>query len=82
MDPDKASPRQSAPGRRPGLERVKTATEEDVRTFCRDKIAHFKIPRFVKFVDAFPMTVTGKVQKFIMREKMIDELGLEEPGSV
>ena len=59
-----------------------TATEEDVRAFCKDKIAHFKIPRFVKFVDAFPMTVTGKVQKFIMREKMIDELGLEEPGSV
>jgi fatty-acyl-CoA synthase len=51
---------------------------EDVRGFCQGQIAHYKIPRYVKFVDAFPMTVTGKVQKFIMREAMIKELGLAE----
>jgi fatty-acyl-CoA synthase len=49
---------------------------EDVREFCRGKIAHFKIPRYVKFVDEFPMTVTGKVQKFKMREQAVEELGL------
>ncbi|HEY2318557.1 MAG TPA: AMP-binding protein [Solirubrobacteraceae bacterium] len=47
-----------------------------VREFCRGEIAHYKIPRYVKLVDAFPMTVTGKVQKFKMREQAIDELGL------
>ena len=55
---------------RPG----ETATEEEMREFCRGRIAHFKIPRFVKFVDAFPLTVTGKVQKFVMREQMEREL--------
>ena len=53
-------------------------TDEDVREFCRDQIAHFKIPRYIKFVDSFPMTVTGKVQKFMMREAMVKELGLTE----
>jgi fatty-acyl-CoA synthase len=57
-------------------------TEEDVREFCRGKIAHFKIPRYVKFVDAFPMTVTGKVQKFKMRETAIEELGLGEAATI
>ena len=47
-----------------------------MREFCRGQIAHYKIPRYVKFVDAFPMTVTGKVQKFKMREAAIEELGL------
>jgi fatty-acyl-CoA synthase len=47
-----------------------------VRAFCQGHIAHFKVPRYVKVVDAFPMTVTGKVQKFRMREQAIDELGL------
>ena len=51
-----------------------TTTEEDVRAFCRDKITHFKIPRYVRFVDEYPMTVTGKVQKFVMREIMTQEL--------
>ena len=50
---------------------------EDIREFCRGKIAHFKIPRYVKFVTEFPMTVTGKVQKFKMREQAVDELGLK-----
>ena len=50
---------------------------EAVRDFCRGRIAHFKVPRHVKLVDSFPMTVTGKVQKFKMRESAIAELGLE-----
>jgi len=53
------------------------ATEEEIRDACRGKLAHFKIPRYIKFVDEFPMTVTGKVQKFVMRERMADELGLK-----
>lgn len=51
-------------------------TAEAVREFCRGQIAHYKIPRFIRFVDAFPTTVTGKVQKFAMREAMMTELGL------
>jgi fatty-acyl-CoA synthase len=54
-----------------------TATAEEIREFCRGQIAHYKIPRYIKFVDAFPMTVTGKVRKFVMREETIRELGLE-----
>ena len=54
------------------------ATSDEIHAFCRGQIAHFKIPRYVRFVDAFPMTVTGKVQKFIMREQMMIELGLVE----
>jgi len=53
-----------------------TMTEEELRDFCRDQIAHYKIPRHVRFVDSFPMTVTGKVQKFVMRERMSRELGV------
>jgi fatty-acyl-CoA synthase len=49
---------------------------EEIREFCRGRIAHYKIPRYVKVVDGFPMTVTGKVQKFRMREQAIEELGL------
>ncbi len=51
-------------------------TDDDVREFCRGTIAHFKVPRYVKFVDEFPMTVTGKVRKVEMREQSIAELGL------
>jgi fatty-acyl-CoA synthase len=59
---------QPAPGER--------LTDAEVRNFCEGKIAHYKIPRYIRIVDAFPMTVTGKIQKFIMREAMINELGL------
>ena len=45
-----------------------------MRSFCEGKIAHFKIPRYVEFVDSFPMTVTGKIQKYKMREIMIKKL--------
>ncbi|AJC20450.1 AMP-binding protein [Pandoraea pulmonicola] len=55
-----------------------TATEDDIRAFCKDQIAHYKIPRYIRFVDDMPMTVTGKVQKFIMREQMVESLGLSE----
>jgi fatty-acyl-CoA synthase len=54
-------------------------TSEEIREFCQDKIAHYKIPRHIRFVSEFPMTITGKVQKFAMREIMVKELGLSEP---
>lgn len=53
-------------------------TPYDIKKYCLGQIAHYKIPHYIKFVDTFPMTVTGKVQKFVMREQMIAELGLEE----
>jgi fatty-acyl-CoA synthase len=59
------------------LREGQTATEDEIRAFCKGQIAHYKIPRYVKFVGVFPMTVTGKVQKFIMREQMMTEFGLE-----
>jgi fatty-acyl-CoA synthase len=59
-----------------------TLTDEEVREFCRGKIAHYKVPRYIKFVDSFPMTVTGKVQKFKMREAAIEELGLGEAAAI
>ncbi len=52
-------------------------TEDELRDFCRDKIAYFKVPRYIKFVSEFPMTVTGKVRKVEMRDKSIAELGLD-----
>ena len=51
--------------------------EDDLKAFCKGKIAHFKVPQYVKFVSEFPMTVTGKVRKVEMRETSITELGLE-----
>jgi fatty-acyl-CoA synthase len=58
---------------RPG----ETATADDIREFCREQIAHNKVPRYVEFVDEFPMTVTGKIQKFIMRADVEKRLGLQ-----
>ena len=54
-----------------------TASSEDLAAFCRGRIATFKIPRYWKFVDEFPTTVTGKIQKFKMREMAVAELGLK-----
>jgi fatty-acyl-CoA synthase len=51
---------------------------DDLKDFCKGKIAHYKVPRYVKLVDEFPMTITGKVQKFKMRDQAIEELGLHE----
>jgi fatty-acyl-CoA synthase len=59
-----------------------TLGEDAVKEFCRGRIAHFKVPRYVKFVDAFPMTVTGKVQKYKMRDTAIDELGLATAATI
>ncbi|HEY0845629.1 MAG TPA: AMP-binding protein [Noviherbaspirillum sp.] len=59
---------------RPGM----TLDEAGVREFCKGQIAHYKVPRYIRFVEAFPMTVTGKVQKFKMRELMKQELHLDE----
>jgi fatty-acyl-CoA synthase len=53
-----------------------TCTEQEIRDFCREQIAHYKVPRYIRFVGDMPMTITGKVQKFVMRDKMIEELGL------
>jgi fatty-acyl-CoA synthase len=63
---------------RPGA----SPTEDAVKQFCRGQIAHYKIPRYVKFVDAFPMTVTGKVQKYKMRETAIEELELGTAAAI
>jgi fatty-acyl-CoA synthase len=56
--------------------------QDAIAEFCRGKIAHFKIPRYVQAVDEFPMTVTGKVQKFKLRERAIEELGLEDAAAI
>jgi fatty-acyl-CoA synthase len=59
-----------------------TLDEDAVREFCRGRLAHFKVPRYVLFVDEFPMTVTGKVQKYLMREESVRRLGLEAADAV
>jgi fatty-acyl-CoA synthase len=64
------------------LKEGQTATPDEMRAFCQGQIATVKIPRYWKFVDSFPMTVTGKIQKFIMRQAMIDELGLQDAASI
>lgn len=64
------------------LKQGEKSSAEEIRDFCRGKIAHYKIPRYVKFVTEFPMTVTGKIQKYKMREMMIEELGLQEAAAV
>jgi fatty-acyl-CoA synthase len=58
---------------RPGA----SATEDEIRDFCKGQIAHYKIPRYIRFVDGFPMTVTGKIQKFVMRQETMQALGLK-----
>jgi acyl-coenzyme A synthetase/AMP-(fatty) acid ligase len=59
------------------LKTGKTCTQQEIFDFCRGKIASFKIPRHVRFVDSWPMSAT-KIQKFRLREMLIDELGLEQ----
>jgi len=59
------------------LRQGKPASVEEIHDFCRGQIAHQKIPHYIRFVSEFPMTVTGKVQKFAMREQMVRELGLQ-----
>jgi fatty-acyl-CoA synthase len=57
-------------------------SEDDLTGYCKDRIATYKIPRYWKFVDSFPMTVTGKIQKFKMRETAVEELGLQQAAAV
>jgi fatty-acyl-CoA synthase len=52
------------------------ATEDEIRDFCKEQIAHYKIPRHIRFVTGFPMTVTGKIQKYLLRQQVAAELGL------
>jgi fatty-acyl-CoA synthase len=56
------------------LREGEAASEEEIRGFCQGQIAHYKVPHYVRFVDSFPMTVTGKIQKFLMRDAMVEEL--------
>ncbi len=63
---------------RPG----ESATEEEIRNFCKGRIAHFKTPQFIRFVDEFPMTVTGKIQKFRIREMEIQARGLQSAAGI
>jgi fatty-acyl-CoA synthase len=58
-----------------------TLTAGELRDFCRDQIAHYKVPRHIRFVDEFPLTATGKVQKFIMRERTAAELGARDAAT-
>lgn len=58
------------------------AEPEEIRRWLKDKIAHFKVPKYIKVVSEFPMTVTGKCQKFVMRDRMIDELGLKTAAEI
>jgi len=62
------------------LKKGETMTEEEVKAFCHDRIANYKIPKYVKFVDGYPMTASGKIQKFKLREMAIKELHLEDAG--
>jgi fatty-acyl-CoA synthase len=64
---------------RPGAEPM---TAEGLRAFCEGRLAHYKVPRYVKIVDEFPMTVTGKVRKVEMRQKSVEELGLQSAAAV
>ena len=63
---------------KPGL----STTPEDLDAFCRQKIAHYKIPKYWKFVEGFPMTATGKVRKVAMREAAIEELSLHDAAGI
>ena len=64
------------------LRQGQAAGEQELRDFCRAELAHFKTPRYWKFVDSFPTTVTGKIQKFKIREQAIEELGLQDVARV
>ena len=64
------------------LKSGEAATLEEIREYCRAKLAHFKVPRYVKFVDGFPCTVTGKIQKYRIRELAVEELGLRAASEI
>jgi fatty-acyl-CoA synthase len=60
------------------LREGQSVTADEVRAFCKGQIAHYKVPRHIRFVDEFPMTITGKIQKYIMRQQTIEALALTE----
>jgi len=64
------------------LRKGQTATEQELRDFCRAALAHFKTPRYWRFVENFPTTVTGKIQKFKIREQAIEDLGLQDAARI
>ena len=64
------------------LKAGESMADEEVRDYCRGRIAHFKVPQYIRFVDSFPMTVTGKVQKFRIREQEIEALGLQAAATI
>jgi fatty-acyl-CoA synthase len=64
------------------LKQGQTATEDELRDFCHQSLARFKVPHYWKFVDSFPTTVTGKIQKFKIRETAIGELGLQDVAQI
>ncbi|MBA2678846.1 MAG: AMP-binding protein [Ktedonobacteraceae bacterium] len=59
-----------------------TATTEELQEFCKGQIAYYKVPRYFKFVDSFPMTITGKIQKYVMRETALQDLGLQKEAQI
>ncbi|MCB0556871.1 MAG: AMP-binding protein, partial [Phaeodactylibacter sp.] len=59
-----------------------TATEEEIKAYCKGNIAHYKIPRYIRFTESFPMTVTGKIRKVEMRDISVRELGLEKAAEI
>ncbi len=63
------------------LKKSADLTEDQVREFCENRIAHYKIPRYIRFKPELPMTVTGKPQKYLMREAMIEELARAPSGN-
>ena len=58
------------------------ATADELKAFCKERLAYFKVPHYWKFVDACPTTVTGKIQKYRMREISIEELGLQDVANI
>jgi fatty-acyl-CoA synthase len=64
------------------LKAGRTATEGELMEFCRSSLAHFKVPRYWKFVDSFPTTVTGKIQKYLIRQQAIEDLGLQDVAKI
>ena len=88
-DPPSQSRRRASSGRARCLLRRRTAggdaaqrreelSEQELRDYCKEQISHQKIPRYIQFVKSYPMTASGKVQKFVLREQAIETLGLEE----
>ncbi|HEX3600773.1 MAG TPA: AMP-binding protein, partial [Lacipirellulaceae bacterium] len=64
------------------LKEDRHATEDELREFCRESLAHFKTPRYWKFVNSFPTTVTGKIQKYKIRQQAVEELGLQDVAKI